>query len=348
MKALSITKLGILVTLSIGLLIWGVNFLQGNNLFKAENEYYAIYEKVDGLVETSPVMISGYKVGQVRDIAFLPDNSGRLLVRFVINEKYSIQKNTKAELYSSDIMGTKAIKLIHGKSNEKHSPGDTLIANIEGDLIDEVSMTMLPLKVKAESMLSSIDSVLIVVKYIFNKNAQENLSKSFANINKTIINLERTTGQLNEVVSQERDKLAVIMSNLSAITSNFKDNNELITLAINNFAALSDSLAKTEIKETIHNANMTLTQLNEITGRINRGEGSIGELLHNDTLYAHMQNAAYNLNRLLRDLHENPKRYIHFSAFDMGKTIYVDDGKGDKYEKKKRKKRKKNDDDKEN
>ena len=57
-----------------------------------------------------------------------------------------------------------------------------------------------------------------------------------------------------------------------------------------------------------------------------------------------IENATYHLNRLLRDMHENPKRYVNFSLMDFGKTIYVED-KDDNIkateEKKKKKKKEK-------
>lgn len=334
MKKSYVISIGITFCVVVGLLIFGLNFLMGKNLFVDENYYYAIYDKIDGLTVGSPVMISGYKVGQVRDINFMSTNSKRLLIKIATNKNYKIIKNAQAELYSSDLMGTKAIKIIHGQSTEFHAQNDTIKGIVEGELIDMVSTTMLPLKIKTESMLSSVDSVLMVIRYVFNESTQENLAKSFTNINKTIRNLEFATAQINEVIVLEREKLDVILSNFVSITTNLRNNNEMLTKAIANFEAISDSVKASEIKSTINNANQMMAQLNEITTRINKGEGLIGELLHNDTLYTHLQSVTYNLNRLIKDLHDNPKRYIHFSAFDLGKTIVVDEEKGKKEMKK--------------
>ncbi len=341
MKKSHIAIIGVILSIAIVLLIWGMNFLSGKNIFKSENEFYVVYSRVDGLTESSPVTISGFKVGQVRKISFLPDFSGKILVKIVVHNKYKVRKNAVAELYSSDIMGTKAVKILHGTSEEFHASGDTLKDRVEGELIDMVSMTMLPLKVKAENMLSSVDSVLTVVRYIFNKNAQESINKSFATINRIIQNMESTSFQMDKIVRAEKEKMSVILTNLASITSNLKENNEKISSILANFDAISDSLARSEIKQTIDNTKLMTTQLNELVAKINSGEGTMGKLLHNDTLYTHLQDASYNLNRLLRDLVENPKRYLHFSAFDLGKTIYVGDGKTKYDEDTKRKKKKK-------
>jgi phospholipid/cholesterol/gamma-HCH transport system substrate-binding protein len=72
------TKLGFLVISCLAILIWGINYLKGIDLLKKSNNYFVIYEKIDGLLESSSVTINGYQVGQVTDISFLKDNSGRL------------------------------------------------------------------------------------------------------------------------------------------------------------------------------------------------------------------------------------------------------------------------------
>jgi phospholipid/cholesterol/gamma-HCH transport system substrate-binding protein len=72
-----------------------------------------------------------------------------------------------------------------------------------------------------------------------------------------------------------------------------------------------------------------MANLNEITTKINNSEGSIGQLINNDTLYNNIEDVTYSLNRLVEDLRLNPKRYVHFSALNLGKTVYVDENSSD-------------------
>jgi phospholipid/cholesterol/gamma-HCH transport system substrate-binding protein len=164
-----------------------------------------------------------------------------------------------------------------------------------------------------------------VIQNIFNENTRENLSKTFASIKLTIENLEHTSFTLDTLMQHEKWVLARIFANIESITNNLKNNNEMLTKIITNFSAVSDSLAKSDIKSTIYNANLALTQANEIIGKINRGEGSLGLLINNDSLYRNLDNASRNLDLLLQDLRENPKRYVRFSLFDFGRTVVVDE-----------------------
>ena len=318
-------KVGVLVLVAIALLIWGFQFLKGKNLFESRNTYYAIYTRVDGMDESSPVMINGLKVGLVNDIYFHPDKSGRIIVKMLVENTYQIPDSTTAEIYSADLMGSKAVRLNLTKYKKYYKSGDTLISEIEQDLKSQVSAQMLPLKMKAEELMLSIDSVMSVIQNIFNENTRENLSKTFASIKVTIQNLERTSISLDTLMQNEKYVLARIFANIESITANLKSNNEQITKVLTNLSSISDSIQQSNIKTTILNANKVLEQANSVIGKINRGEGSFGLLINNDTLYRNLENASRNLDKLMKDIKENPKRYLHFSVFDFGKTVIVDE-----------------------
>ncbi|MBE9467626.1 MAG: MCE family protein [Bacteroidetes bacterium] len=327
MKISEHIKIGFIVFFSTIILIFGINFLKGKNFFVQENYYYAVYDRIDGLTESSPVLINGYKIGQVRKINFLPDNSGRLVVKIVISNKFKLPKKTTARIFSSDLMGTKEIKLIIGKLEENHIVGDTLSANIEGSITEQVSLQMLPLKKKAEDLMQEMEKAIEVVKYVFNEKTRDNLNKSFASIQSAVYNLEHSSSTLDTLVTSEKGKLERIFSNVESISQNLNDNNEKITKIIDNFAAISDTILQSEISSTITKASKALTDINVIVEKINKGEGTIGMLINNDTLYTNLDDASYNLNRFVEDLRINPKRYVHFSLFDFGKSVNIIDNK---------------------
>ncbi|OQY02771.1 MAG: hypothetical protein B6I20_06485 [Bacteroidetes bacterium 4572_117] len=325
MNKSAIIKIGVLVIVALFLSIWGIGYLKGKDFFSTTNSYYVVYKNINGLGASSAIMINGYKIGQVTDILFYQDTSEYLVAELMIEGKYNIRKGAVAQIYSMDLMGTKAIKIVNGKDALFYQDGDTIPGSIEGDLMARVNMEMLPLKKKTESLLSSIDSVMLILRLVFNENTQENLRETFASIKNTIENLESSTYALDTMLAKKKGVLAKIFANIESITANLKDNNKEISTIIKNFSSISDSLAKADIAATLNKTDSALLQFNEILSAINEGDGSINQLLHNDTLYRNIENATYHLNRLLRDMHENPKRYVNFSLFDFGRTIYVKD-----------------------
>lgn len=325
MNRSGIIKIGALLIVAIVIVIWGISYLKGKDIFKKDDTYYVVYNRINGLSKSSPITINGFKIGIVSHIQFHQDTSEYLVAELVVSKKYKIRKGSLAQIFSQDLMGTKAIRLLNGKGNDFFKDGDTIPGSIEGDLMEQVNMEMLPLKRKAESLLASVDSAITMFRAVFNENTQENLRRTFESIKITISNLESSTFTLDTMLTGEKSTLERIFSNVDSITGNLKDNNAEISNIIKNFSSISDSLVKADIAQTMIKADSALYKFNQILSVINDGDGSVYQLLHNDTLYRNIENASYHLNRLLRDMHENPKRYVHFSVMDLGKTIYVED-----------------------
>jgi len=304
MKLNKETKIGIVAIIIISLFIWGFNFLKGKNILTSNNSYYAVYNNIDGLEEASAVSISGYKIGTVENIKLLDPQKGILIVKFSVDKDIKLPKNSKAIIYPATLLAGKAIKLEISDFDEYYSSGDTVVGVLEKDLVSSLSEELMPLKDKIENLVQSMDSVLA----IFDNQRRENLKSSLDNIH-------NITNDFNDLVKEEKQKLANILGNVESISSNLKNNNEQITNILENFSSISDSLDKADIKATLTNANNTLAEFSAISAKINNGEGTMGMLINNDSLYNNLNNLAADLDSLVIDLNENPKRYVHFSLF---------------------------------
>ncbi|RLD72297.1 MAG: MCE family protein, partial [Bacteroidetes bacterium] len=112
--------------LAIAIFIWGFNFLKGTGLFNKETIYYASYERVNGLIKANPVVVNGLRVGQVKSVYFNPDMSGSIMVSMMLSTDLPIPSNSVARIFSSDLMGSKAVELVLGDSKIPIAKGDTL------------------------------------------------------------------------------------------------------------------------------------------------------------------------------------------------------------------------------
>jgi len=316
-------KIGITISITIIVLVWGVNFLKGKGLFETQDYYYVVYEKIDGLAVSSPVLINGYKVGRVSNIHFKPDYSGQLIVEFAVDKEFKIPRPATAQIFSSDLMGNKAINLIYGDEAGFQVSGDTLISAFEGSLSELVSMQMLPLKNKAEDLMKEMEDAIAIVTYVFNDTTKQNLIKSLQHMSMTFKNLESSTSNLDSIVYGGKSKIEKVLANIESITTNLEANNRQISNIIRNVSTISDSLARSNVKSMMNDMALLMSQLNTSMEKINSGVGTIGMLVNNDSLYKNLEDVSYSLNRLLEDLRMNPKRYVHFSMFDTGKTIVV-------------------------
>ncbi|RKD13880.1 ABC transporter permease [Pelobium manganitolerans] len=309
MKISNETKVGILTALAIAIFIVGYNFLKGNDIFSSENEFYAKYDKVDGLAVSKPVLVNGYQVGRVSALTLL--ENGQILAQFKIDPKYAIPANTIARLESTDLLGSKAVVFDLGNSLKYANDGDTLNANVQANLLEQVE----PVQKKAEVIISKLDSMLTSVNNILNPNFQRNVDRSFASIAKTLETLESTSKTIDGTVSVQSKRIDAILANAESISNNLKNNNERITSILTNANSFTDQLARTQIQTTIDNANKAVTELQTAVNKINSGTGSIALLLNDEKLYNNLNNSAKSLDNLIIDVKANPKRYVSFSIF---------------------------------
>jgi phospholipid/cholesterol/gamma-HCH transport system substrate-binding protein len=219
-------------------------------------------------------------------------------------------------------MGSKAITIELGNSALMVQNGDTLPSLVQGSLSEEVNRQVQPLKKKAEDLMLSVDSVVTVIRAIFNKNTRENLSQSFESIKNTLANLEHTTYNLDTLVGTQRNRLANIFSNIESISGNLRANNEKITNLIRNFSALSDTLGQSNISNTLLNANKAVNDFALVMEKINRGDGTLGLLVNDNKLYNQIDGAARQLQELVDDIKRNPNRYVTISVFGRNPNKY--------------------------
>lgn len=317
MKISKEVRVGIITAIAIVFFIYGFNFLKGKNIFSTQRKFYAIYNDIDGLVEANPLMINGFKVGMVGDIQLLRDTTNHVIITLLLDDEVLIPENSIAKVISSDILGSKAIQISLGNSKNYADEGDTLFSAQEDNLKQSVNKTIAPLQKKAEGLIASIDSVMVVVQQVFNESTRQNLKKSFESIKLAISSLETTSYRLDTLVIGERLKISSILTKVNVLATTLAGNSDKLSNVINNFSNISDSLAKSNLTSTINNADLVLNQASGIMNKINKGEGTVGLLINNDSLYHKLDKSAADLDKLLLDLRINPKRYVHISVFGV-------------------------------
>lgn len=308
MKIRNEVKVGILITAALAALLWGLNYLKGKDVFTSRNKYYAVYTSVDGLVASNPVLMNGYRIGIVNDISFMPDNSGRLLVSLLVEKDVFVSRNSIAKIYNSDLIGTKALRIDLGNATDRLEDGDTLMAELEQGLADKVGKELGPLREKTEALVVSIDSMVNMLKTVFDPNTRNNLQSGIGHMNNTLASFD-------EMMNSDKGKLKIMIDNLASITTNLKENNAQITNILNNLSQVSDTLAGEHFANTIRKAEEVMEQTNQVMMKINSGEGSLGQLVNDKGLYNNLDSTATSLDALLKDMKDNPKRYVHFSVF---------------------------------
>lgn len=316
MKRSTEFKVGLVVVIAIGIVYWGINFMQGNDVFKKEKNYYAVYENINGLVVSNPVSINGFTVGLVKKISFLDDRGKEILVEFAIkNKNIKIAEDSKFKIFSSDLLGSKGVAIIMGESDIAAIPGDTLQSLIEEGLAEAVNAQIAPLKNKAEELLEKVTEAVVKVESILDKQAQDNLSESFEKIRESFVSFANAADRLDKLVQDEAPVIDSILTDFHSIVYTIRKNEDNLNLFMENIAVISDSLKKSELSSAISNASRSLNGLSEMIDNVSEGNGTIGKLLYNDSLYNSLVSTSSHLDSLFSDMLLNPDRYVQVSVF---------------------------------
>lgn len=294
-------KAAVLVLFSIGIFIWGFNFLKGKNIFNTATVYYSVFDDIQGLMSGTPVSINGFNVGKVQNIEFIGD-SAKLKVTLFIEKDIELSRNSVAQIFESSLIGGKAVAIRPAFDDApKARSGDFLKGELRPSFTDVLDNRLSPLQDKIESLVNNTDSVMQNVNKVLDNNTQNSLQNSIAKLETTLISLESITRSVDKFLLQSSDSLTASVYHIKHLTEQF--------------AAISDSLSQANLGQTVRDLQTTVNNLNQILEGVQQGQGSLGKLAKDEALYNNLEKSTKQLELLLQDLRLNPKRYVHFSIF---------------------------------
>jgi len=297
-------KIGLFSILTIALLYIGFNFLKGIDFFSRTNHYYAIYQNIDGLQVSNSVIINGLVVGRVSSISLLQENENQILVELDINGDIVLGDSTKAFLISEGFLGGKAIELrLPEIIRNPLADGDTLTSEVAMGLIESLTEQTLPVANDAGALIRKTNSML------------DSLMLSEQLIRQTIRTMKSTLQSTHQLIEGNRAVISQSLDNIETLTQQLNTSAESLNNVLEKSDVFMDSLNQLELSVMIDNLTETSKNLNNVLLGMQEGEGSLGKLLKDDSLYNNLTRTAEDLDKLFVDLRENPKRYVHFSVF---------------------------------
>lgn len=330
--------IGLVAIITIAASIWGYKYLKGENIFRNDNIFIAEYNFIDQLSKSDPVLINGFQVGSVLDIQLNEENNNTLLVTFSVVKEIKVPPGSMANIVTISLMGSKGVDL---KLNGVCREGDCLESGskLEGTSsglvesmlgLDEVDAYMNSLNSGLKQFIDTLD------KSLKDSEDRDGIGKSVKDIELSIEHLKLTAIGINKLIQNLNTTLPSIFDNINGIAQNLNKEGETIDLMLRNIAAITQDLKDADIQgiasnadkviknssEVIESLEETATQLNALITAINNGEGSLGKLVADESLYDNLNKSTRNLELLLQDLRLNPKRYIHVSVFGKSGKDY--------------------------
>lgn len=285
--------IGACVLIALAILFFGIEYLKGVSIFKPSNYYYAVYSDVKGLEVSAPVMVNGYKIGQVDNVELMYDRPDCVLVSMSLDKKFKIPVNSKA-LIESSLLGTASVKIEMARNSEYYSPGDTVPAGIATGMMDQVSEQLLP---GVSGLMPKLDSIFTNINAL---TGNEALLQSFKNIEALTATLNTTAKTLNATVRTLPATVGAVNDVVASVDSIVSDLNKV-----------TSDIAEAPIDSTLNNFNRISADLAALTEQLQNPNSTLGALLNDSALYDNLAKASQSIDSLLVDIRKNPKRYIN-------------------------------------
>lgn len=254
-------RIGIAGIIALCVLVYGINYLKGINMFKPSSYFYVKFKNVNGLAKSSPVFADGVRVGIVRDIYYDYNQAENVVVEVELDTELRIPKGSSAELTSELMGGVRMDILLANNPREKYAIGDTIPGKLNNGMMESVAALM----PQIEQMLPKLDSIMTSLNTIL---GDQSIPATLHSVEKMAANLEVTSGQLKVLMGRDIPQLTGKLNTLG-----------------DNFISISDNLKKIDYANTFNEIEQTLANVKIVTEKLNSKDNTVGLLLNDPQLY---------------------------------------------------------------
>lgn len=268
---------GAFVTLAFIGLILGVVWGKNIRIFSKRNQLTLQFDNVRGLEEGDPVVVRGIQKGAVEKVVL---GTQSVDVKIWFEKDVHLYKDFQAFIEPKEIMGGKQVTLYPGSSKTKADLNRVYTGEVRGDFS--------VLFAQSEMTLSRLDSLLTLTADVL----------TTQKIDQILRNIEEATEQTQQLIQETRKPLRTSITHLQSVSRQLDEDSTASRVAL--LIAKLDTAANT---------------FHQLGKRIERQEGTLGQLVHDRQLYDRVVGTTQRLDSLITDIKHHPKKYLHVSVF---------------------------------
>lgn len=303
MKYSKEVKIGAFVVSVLVVSFFVINYLRGKDIFNKEIELVSRYDNVEGLVPSAPVFIKGYKAGKVAEVEYQPETDDFKVTCSVLKE-FRIPSDSKMTIYAVDIMGGKGVKIDLGTAETLVADGSELSPAKEVGLLDGLAEGLGPLLSKLGNTLDSLSVTVAGVNAMLSESNQAAISNTLAHLEKTM----KSVNGIASAIDGKSAELTALVDNLASLSAKFGSIADKADGAMTGVSSIVAKIDETDIAGLVSSFKSLLEKIND-------PDGTIGKLLVDGSVYDSVDELLNDVDSLIKQIEENPKKYIKISVF---------------------------------
>lgn len=307
MKFTNEVKIGMMVVFAILIGVVGFRIMKDVPILNTGNQIVSVFSTVEGLSVGKKIYFNGVDIGSISQIELSRTDS--VTVYMNIDDAFEIPADSKALIKATDFLGTKAIIIQKGSSKKMVQDGDYIVGLFDEGTLTELQQKGLSLGDRVAEVGENLNSLLTNLNETLSSDVKKNVHKSVAEI-------EGITSESKKIIQENRK----LVNNTLASLENMASQADSIT--IENRPQIKSLIKKFEQQlDAIDSASKSIDavsgQLELILRKINAGEGTLGKLANDSSLYIHLDSLSVGLNTLIRNIDRDPKRYLKHIGFSL-------------------------------
>ncbi|HYK03714.1 MAG TPA: MlaD family protein [Thermoanaerobaculia bacterium] len=313
----SAAKVGVVMLVALAVLGYFILRIEDINLRGAGNmrEVKVVFENAAGLEDEATVRIGGVRKGHVTKIQSLPD--GRALVTMTVNDDVPLHSDASAKIANLGLLGERYVEIDPGTGRAPVLAGHSVqIPGAQTASVDEITDEVAAIAKDVKAITGSLREV------IGGQQGQQRLEEIVGNVS-------AITAEVRLLISANRSNVDATLANTRAITEHLRTEIPRLAATLDRVASqLGGTVGENreDVRQVVQNLRglsadlrVTADNLNDITGRVRAGEGTVGKLFNSTEAYDRLTGALSSVEGGVKSLQETLGRATRIQM-DLGIT----------------------------
>ena len=295
MKYRNEVKIGVALILAVIAFYIGTQLLRDLPVFSRVESFSTMVPDAAGVAPGNAVRINGVSIGSVHEVQLIQDGAR---IRFTVNPDIRLTHGSLTFISSVGFFGDTQLGIKLGPPDATlHESGD-VIPSETGDALVGLSESAPKTLRHADSLITSTADAVDAARRLLS-DPESNLLQTFASV-------QESADALSAILAEEQLRLTAVLEDMHTLTG------ALTVLAQDSLAIAAGNinLVLARLQDNLAALERTTVALTTLLDGINSGQGTLGKLVTEDSLYTEIRLTVSDLHRLLTDFEENPKKYL--------------------------------------